>query len=96
MRFYRVANKVKQVGKVDSASDEEGGAYIVVDTGPWILGRLVMIPAGLIEHIDLSTETLHIRCSKDEVKHSPDLPDLTQADHDYRDLLAGYYGPTRM
>ena len=36
------------VGKVDGASTEAGDSYIVVDTGPWILGRKVLLPAGTI------------------------------------------------
>jgi hypothetical protein len=37
------------IGKVDEATPDTGRAYIVVDTGPWILGRKVVIPAGTIE-----------------------------------------------
>ena len=36
------------IGKVDEASNDVGAAYLVVDTGPWIFGKKVMLPAGLI------------------------------------------------
>jgi hypothetical protein len=34
------------IGSIDEASYEVGGAYLVVDTGPWIFGRKVLLPAG--------------------------------------------------
>ena len=40
------------IGKVDEATNEVGGSYIVVDTGPWIFGKKVLLPAGVIETVD--------------------------------------------
>ena len=40
------------IGKVDEATNEAGGSFVVVDTGPWIFGKKVMLPAGLISDID--------------------------------------------
>ena len=37
------------IGKIDEATPEVGAGYIVVDTGPWIFGRKVMLPAGTVE-----------------------------------------------
>ena len=36
------------IGKVDEATYEASSSYIVVDTGPWILGKKVLLPAGWI------------------------------------------------
>jgi len=33
------------IGKVDDATNDVGGSFIVVDTGPWIFGKKVMLPA---------------------------------------------------
>src|SRR6187551_1938212 len=38
-----------EIGKVDEATYETGNGLIIVDTGPWILGKKVMLPAGTIE-----------------------------------------------
>ena len=35
------------IGKIDEASNEVGASYLVVDTGPWIFGKKVMLPAGV-------------------------------------------------
>ena len=37
------------IGKIDEASYDVGAGYIVVDTGPWIFGKKVLLPAGVIE-----------------------------------------------
>ena len=44
------------IGKIDEATDEAGSGRIVVDTGPWIFGRKVVLPAGVIERIDRADE----------------------------------------
>ena len=40
------------IGKVDEATYEVGGSYLVVDTGMWIFGKKVLLPAGSIDRID--------------------------------------------
>ena len=37
------------IGKVDDATNDVGGSFIVVDTGPWIFGKKVLLPAGVID-----------------------------------------------
>ena len=32
-----------EIGKIDEATYDVGSAFVVVDTGPWILGRKVLI-----------------------------------------------------
>ncbi|MBD0291736.1 MAG: PRC-barrel domain containing protein, partial [Thermoleophilia bacterium] len=33
------------IGKVDEATYDVGQSYLVVDTGPWIFGKKVLLPA---------------------------------------------------
>lgn len=42
---YAVEAADGSIGKVDRATYEAGSAYVVVDTGPWILGHRVVLPA---------------------------------------------------
>ena len=44
------------IGKVDDATNDVGQSFIVVDTGPWIFGKKVLLPAGVINRVDLDTE----------------------------------------
>ena len=80
------------IGKVDEATPETGRANIVVDTGPWILGRKVVIPAGTIERIDVDDKKIFVGLTKDQIKDSPEY-DPDRFDEDYRMRLGTYYDP---
>ena len=79
------------IGKVDEATNEVGGSFVVVDTGPWIFGKKVMIPAGLVRDIDPDAETIFVNRSKDEIKDAPEFDEERQRDPAYREELGGYY-----
>ena len=82
------------IGHVHEASNGVGEGFIVVDTGPWIFGRKVIIPAGAITGIDRNLGRLTLDLTKDQVKDSPDFdPEVGWDDPDYRDQLALYYQP---
>lgn len=80
------------IGKVDEATSEVGGSFIVVDTGPWIFGKKVMLPAGVIRDIDPDAETIFVNRTKDEMKAAPEFDEQRYHDQAYRDELGGYYG----
>ena len=80
------------IGKVDEATPDTGRAYIVVDTGPWILGRKVVIPAGTIERIDIDDKKIFVALTKDQIKDSPEY-DAAKFDEGYRTRLGTYYEP---
>jgi hypothetical protein len=88
---YTVEAVDGSIGKVDEASNEVGGAYIVVDTGPWIFGKKVMLPAGVIERIDPDTETVSVDRTKDEIENAPPFGESTQPGEQYRTQLGDYY-----
>jgi len=92
---YKVEATDGEIGKVDEASNDVGSSYIVVDTGPWIFGKTVMLPAGVVKDIDLDTETVVVDRSKEEIKNSPEFDPETYRDNDYRGELGDYYGNTR-
>lgn len=81
------------IGKVDEASNEVGAGFIVVDTGPWIFGKKVMLPAGVIRDLDLDTQTVFVNRTKDEIKNAPEFDANTYRDDAYRNRLGIYYGP---
>ena len=82
-----------KIGKVDEATHEVGGSYIVVDTGPWIFGKKVLLPAGVIRDVDLDTETIFVDREKDEIKDSPEFDEKSYRDQGYRTQVGDYYGP---
>jgi hypothetical protein len=89
---YKVEALDDSIGKVDEATYEAGGSFIVVDTGPWILGKKVMLPAGVIRDVDLDTETVFVNRTKDQIKNAPEFDEKRYGDQGYRNELGSYYG----
>jgi hypothetical protein len=79
------------IGKIDEGTEEMGRTHLIVDTGPWIFGKKVMIPAGVVERVDLDTETVFVKCSKEQIKSAPEFVPESRDDEEYRDRLGGYY-----
>ena len=89
---YNVEATDGKIGKIDKASNEVGNSFVVVDTGPWILGKKVMIPAGVVRDVDPDTETVYVDRTKEEIKNAPEFDDEMIDDTSYRRNLSGYYG----
>jgi hypothetical protein len=93
IKGFKVEATDGEIGKVDEATYEVGSSSIVVDTGPWIFGRKVVLPAGMIETLDLEEGKVRVRLTKDQIKNSPEY-DSTIDDYrseTYRDRLGSYY-----
>jgi hypothetical protein len=80
------------IGKIDEATNEVGGSYIVVDTGPWIFGKKVLLPAGVIDRIDTEDEKVYVSRTKDQIKDAPEFDEERYTDQAYRDEIGSYYG----
>jgi hypothetical protein len=80
------------IGKIDEATYDAGAAYIVVDTGPWIFGKKVMLPAGVIRNADHEEEKVFVNRTKDQIKDAPEFDDSLVDDQAYRGRLGSYYG----
>jgi len=76
---------------VDEATYDVGASYVVVDTGPWIFGKKVMLPAGVVQRVDLDSETIFVDRTKDEIKNSPEFDENLYRDESYRSQLRSYY-----
>ena len=70
-----------------------GSSYLVVDTGPWIFGRTVLLPAGVVERVDTVEHKVYVDRTKDQIKAAPEY-DQTVDDAQYRERLGGYYAET--
>ena len=81
------------IGKVDESTYEVGASYVVVDTGPWIFGKKVMLPAGVVQRVDTAEEKVYVNRTKDQIKDSPEFDESLVGDTGYRSELGSYYGP---
>jgi hypothetical protein len=90
---YSVEALDGSIGKVDEATYDAGSAYIIVDTGPWIFGKKVMLPAGVIDRVDEDEEKVFVNREKEQIKNAPEFEEVFSAtDEAYRDRLGSYYG----
>jgi hypothetical protein len=93
---YRIHAQDGEIGKVDKHDIETGRGYLLVATGPWIFGKTVMLPAGVIERIDHENRVVYVDRTKDEIKDAPEYDASRHDDEAYRAEVGGYYGGARV
>jgi hypothetical protein len=91
---YKVEAADGGIGKVDEASHAVNAACMVVDTGPWIFGKKVLIPAGTVNHVDHDNKTVYVDRTKEQIKAAPEFDSDRYTEPTYRDKVGGYYGDT--
>ena len=90
---YSVEAMDGSIGNIDEATFDAGSSYFVVDTGPWIFGKKVMLPAGVVERVDHDAERIFVSLTKEQIKSAPEFDALTYRDEEYRASLGEYYTP---
>lgn len=94
---FKVEATDGSIGRIDEHSDEAGAGYLVVDTGGWVVGRHVLLPASTIRRVDRAEETVHVDRTKDEIKDAPEFErDKQPRDTTYLERFAKYYGTPHM
>jgi hypothetical protein len=91
---YRVEAVDGRIGSIDEASDDTDDRWLVVDTGPWIFGRKVLLPVGTVTRVDHLDRTVHVDRTREQVKKSPHLDPDGYRKPDYRDRVGDYYRET--
>lgn len=91
---YHVEATDGSIGKIDEAGQATDDSYLVVDTGPWIFGKKVMIPAGTVTHLDHTDRKVYVDRTKEQVKSSPEFDSDQYTEPVYRDKIGGYYDDT--
>jgi hypothetical protein len=81
-----------EIGSVDEATYDIGASYVVVDTGPWIFGKKVLLPAGVVAMVDLTNRKLIVSRTKDEIQKAPEFDPQRYTEVAYRNEIGTYYG----
>jgi hypothetical protein len=93
---YAVEAVDGRIGDIDEASfDDDARGCIVIDVGFWIFGKKRMIPAGFIQDVDWDEKVVYLSCTKDQVKHAPDLDEEREHDAAHRQEVGDYFDRTR-
>src|SRR5205085_6023716 len=70
---FEVRARDGSIGTVVQTIRRDGTSYLVVDPGASMpLGRSVLVPAGLIETIDVDERRLDVRDDRDQVSNAPE------------------------
>lgn len=88
---YHVEASDGSIGKIDRATTEVGASYIVVDTGPWIFGSRVVLPAYVIERVDPAERRVFVDLTKEEITAAPRVEDAFPGGEAGYENLGDYY-----
>ncbi|MFF3013264.1 PRC-barrel domain-containing protein [Streptomyces sp. NPDC057939] len=90
---YKVEATDGNIGKVDKHNDEAGDAYLVVDTGVWIFGKEVLLPASTVISINADEQRIYVDRTRAQVKDAPEFHrDQHLTSPQYREEIGIYYG----
>ncbi|HEX7172717.1 MAG TPA: PRC-barrel domain-containing protein [Candidatus Limnocylindria bacterium] len=81
-----------QIGAIDEATWDVGSSYLVVDTGPWIFGKKVLLPAGVIDRVDIDDRRVFVHRTKDQIENAPEFDESRYREETYRSDIGTYYG----
>jgi hypothetical protein len=82
------------IGKVDKATTDVDSSHIVVDTGPWIFGERVLLPAGTVIRIDWDDKAVYLDVSKDQIRAAPSIDHSVRFSTASAEEMAQYYRDT--
>lgn len=88
---FEVVGPDGSIGTVDKASNDVRMNYIIVDTGKWLSGRQVTLPAATVEHIDVAAKKVIIDRTKDDIRGAPEFHHKDLRTSRFEDALTGYY-----
>ena len=88
---FKVEATDGEIGSVDEATYDAGASYIVVDTGPWIFGKKVLLPAGLIDRVNVPDRRVIVNRTQDEIKNAPEWDEARYMAPAYRSEIGIYY-----
>jgi hypothetical protein len=79
------------LGEVIVSHIEIGRSYLVLQGGPWIDGRMLMIPAGIVESVDAQARVVLVGCTRAEIASAPPFEGDRYRDGAYRVELGTHY-----
>ncbi len=91
LRGFSVCSSDGAVGKGADATYGDGTSYLVVDTRPWIIGKKVIVPAGVVGRVDEVADTVMATITKGEIKAGPAWRPHEVDSQAYRRRVEGYY-----
>lgn len=92
---YRINAVDGEIGAVNDFyfdDDHWTVRYVVIDTGPWLFGRRLLVATDAIESVESLSEVVNVKLTKEQVEHSPDLDLARPFTREQEIELHDYYG----
>ncbi len=92
---YKLAATDGDIGHIkDFYFDDYSWAvrYLVVDTGSWLTGRLVLIAPYAFGFLDTANRTLSVKLTKSQIEHAPSIDAHKPVSRQYEQDYYSYYG----
>lgn len=81
------------LGTVAQSIEGSGGGYLVVDPGVAMpLGRQVLVPAGLVDKVDIEQRSVSVRADREQIRNAPAYESSELLDERRRRGMDEYYG----
>jgi hypothetical protein len=93
---FAVETRDGVIGRVDRATKDLAGSYLVVDPGASMpLGRRLLVPAGIVDTVDVNDRRVFVEASRNELLSAPEFDPQRALDASLRDQLAVHYSRGR-
>ncbi|WP_309114556.1 PRC-barrel domain containing protein [Saccharothrix sp.] len=87
---YEVEATDGRIGEIDEDNALVPADCLMVDTGPWIFGRKVVLPVGTVHRVDHEERKVYVDRTKEQIKNAPEYdPDADAEEH--RRRTGDYY-----
>jgi hypothetical protein len=92
LRGFEVHARDGAIGKVVQAIEGAADGYIVVDPGVAMpLGRQLLVPAGLVEQVDVDDGRVSVRADREQIKNAPAYAAGQPLDEPSRSVFGDYF-----
>src|SRR4051794_39126087 len=93
LRGFEVRARDGSLGKVAQAIEGDDGGYFVVDPGVAMpLGRHLLVPAGLIEKVEIEDERVSVGADREQIQNAPEYDRTRPLDERSRSVFGNYFG----
>jgi hypothetical protein len=87
---YTVVARDGDLGVVSDAAFTTGSSWILVDTRHWIIGKHVLLPAGVVRAVDSAARQVLVDLSKGDIKNAPASPPPEESASRREELARAY------
>jgi hypothetical protein len=89
---FEVETREGVIGRVDRATRDISGSYLVVDAGAAMpLGRRVVLPAGVVDTVDLDDRRLAVSLGRREILSAPEYDPGRPFDESLRSRIGSHF-----